>query len=109
MASELIFDEDKQEIGFVRNHLPQELKELLSDDDLLYFGDVIFDFMESRGLIGEEGDDEIESEYDYEELLAYVVKSARKDEVCTTLSPEQIELIVQGELAYYDSLADGEE
>lgn len=109
MADELILDEDMQEISFVRSYLPQELKEVLSDDDLLYFGDLMYDYFESRGLIGEEGDEEIESEFDYEELLAYVVKSVRKDEVCPSLEQDQINHIVQAELAYYDTLGDGEE
>lgn len=105
MAEDLVWDDDLQEVAFVRNHIPQELKELVTDDDLIYFGDLIFDFFDSRGLIGDEGDDEVESEFDYEELLAYVIKNVRKDEV-GSWDNDQIAFIVQAELAYYDSLGE---
>lgn len=104
MAQDILEQDDLAEVAFVRNHMPQELKELVTDDDLIYFGDVIFDYFDSRGLIGEEGDDEGDSEFDYEELLSYVIKSARRDQV-GSLDDEQIGFILQAELAYYDSLA----
>lgn len=105
MAQDILEQDDLVEVAFVRNHIPQELKELVTDDDLIYFGDVIFDYFDSRGLIGEEGDDEADSEFDYEELLSYVIKSARRDQVAS-LDDEQIGFILQAELAYYDSLAE---
>lgn len=105
MAQDILEQDDLAEVAFVRNHIPQELKELVTDDDLIYFGDVIFDYFDSRGLIGEEGDDEADSEFDYEELLSYVIKSARRDQVAS-LDDEQIGFILQAELAYYDSLAE---
>lgn len=105
MAENILGHDDLAEVAFVRNHIPQEIKEVVSDDDLIYFGDLIYDFFDSRGLIGDEDDDEVESEFDYEELLSYVIKSARKDEVCR-LEDDQIAFIIQAELAYYDSLGE---
>ncbi len=104
MSEELLGYDDIKAVEFIRNYIPQELKELVSDDDIVYFVDLIYDFYESRGILGEEFDDEEgEFEFDDEELLDYVVKNARKDEV-GQFDKEQIRFIVQGEMAYNESL-----
>lgn len=105
MAEEdLIGYDDAASVAFIRNYIPQELKELLSDDDIVYFVDLIYDYYESRGYMDA---DESESgeviEVDEDELVEYVVKNAKKDGV-GRFEPEQIRFIVQGELEYCDSI-----
>lgn len=103
MAEDILGYDDLAAVAFIRNYIPQEMKELVSDDDIVYFVDLIYDFYESRGIFDGEDDEEAEFEFDDEELLDYVVKNARKDEV-GQFDKDQIRFIVQGELAYCDSL-----
>lgn len=104
MADEIIGYDEQAEVKFIRNHIPQELKELVTDDDLVYFGDLIYEFFESRGIFSEdEMEDEADFEFDEEELYKYVLKNARKDEV-GPFDEEQILFIVQAEMAYYESI-----
>ena len=92
-------------VAFIRNYIPQELKELLSDDDIVYFVDLIYDYYESRGYISDDDDlsDEEPIEVDEDELVDYVVRNAKKDGV-GKFDPDQIRFIVQGELEYCESI-----
>ena len=105
MAEEdLIGYDDAASVAFIRNYIPQELKELLSDDDIVYFVDLIYDYYESRGYMDEDDQDSDEAiEVDEDELVEYVVKNAKKDGV-GKFEPDQIRFIVQGELEYCDSI-----
>lgn len=103
MAEDFVGYDDLAAMAFIRNHIPQEMKELLSDDDIIYFVDLISDFYESRGFVGEDVDEDATLEFDEEELLDYVVKNAMKDEV-GKFDRDQIRFVVQAELAYCDSI-----
>lgn len=104
MADEIFGYDDSASVAFIRNYIPQELKEKLSDDDIVYFVDLIYDFYESRGLIGDDVDDEdAVLEFDEEELLDYVVKNALKDGV-GRFDKDEIRFVVQGELEYCETV-----
>lgn len=103
MSEEFLGYDDLAAMAFIRNHIPQEMKELLSDDDIIYFVDLISDFYESRGFVGEDVDEDATLEFDEEELLDYVVKNAMKDGV-GKFDRDQIRFVVQAELAYCDSI-----
>ena len=106
MAQEdLLGYDDAASVAFIRNYIPQELKELLSDDDIVYFVDLIYDYYESRGYISDDDDlsDEEPIEVDEDELVDYVVRNAKKDGV-GKFDPDQIRFIVQGELEYCESI-----
>lgn len=99
---EMLYDEDDA-VRFIRNYLPQELKEKFSDDEINYIVDLIYEFYETKGIFDEANGDESEVEFDEEELIGFVVKNAMKDEV-GKFEPEDITFIVQGELEYCDSI-----
>ena len=106
MAEEdLLGYDDAASVAFIRNYIPQELKELLSDDDIVYFVDLIYDYYESRGYISDDDDlsDEEPIEVDEDELVDYVVRNAKKDGA-GKFDPDQIRFIVQGELEYCESI-----
>lgn len=103
MAEDFLGYDDLAAMAYIRSYLPQEMKELLDDDDIIYFVDLIYDFYESRGLLGEDADEDAIMEFDEEELLDYVVKNAQKDGV-GRFDRDQIRFVVQGELAYCESL-----
>lgn len=98
---DMIYDEDDS-VKFIQNYLPQELKGKFSDDDINYIVDLIYDFYEANGYL-DDSDSDGEVEIDEEELVEYVIKNAKKDEV-GKFEPEEITFIVQGELEYCDSI-----
>jgi hypothetical protein len=101
---ELIYDDDEA-VKFIRNYLPQELKDKFSDDDLNYIIDLIYEFYDSKGIFDDDDDeDDDESiEFDEEELIQFVIKNAKKDGV-GKFKADEISFIVQGELEYCDSI-----
>jgi hypothetical protein len=93
------YDEDAA-ILFIRNQLPQEMKEKFSDDDLTYIIDLIYEFYDSKGFLS---DEEKSVEVDLDELTAFVVKNAKKDKV-GNFSDDEIQFIVDAEIAYCETL-----
>lgn len=98
----LIYDEDDS-VKFIQNFLPQEMKGKFSNDDINYIVDLVYDFYESKGFMNEDPEKDADVEIDEEELIAYVIKNAKKDGV-GKFEAEEISFIVQGELEYCDSI-----
>lgn len=99
---EFIYDEDDA-VKFIRNYLPQELKEKFSDDDINYLVDLIYEFYDTKGFFNEEADDDQNVEIDEDELIQFVVKNAQKDGI-GKFDAEDIVFVVQGELEYCESI-----
>ena len=76
--------DDEKTIEYIKNYLPQELKEKFSDDEFYYFLDLIDD-------LGK--------------IVDYIIKEAHKDEM-GDYDPDEILFIVQGEMEYTESLED---
>ncbi|MDR1406445.1 MAG: hypothetical protein LBJ23_00175 [Tannerella sp.] len=93
--------DDDDAVRFIRNCLPQEMKEKFDDDDILYVIDLIYDFYDSSGFLSL--DDEASVEINEEQLIRYVVKNARQDGI-KHFETDEITFIVQGELDYCDSI-----
>ena len=100
--NDFLYDEDDS-VAFIQNYLPQELKGKFSNDDINYIVDLIYEFYESKGFFDDDSDEKEDVEIDEDELTQFVVKNAQKDGVGKFL-PEEITFIVQGELAYCDSI-----
>ena len=98
----LIYDEDDS-VKFIKNYLPQELKDKFSNDDINYIVDLVYEFYESKGFLNEDPAKDSEVEIDEEELVAFVIKNASKDGV-GKFKAEEIQFLVQGELEYCDSI-----
>ena len=92
---ELEFD-DSEAIKFIMNLIPEEDKTTLTEDDIQYVLDVIYDFYEYEGLVDE--DTAEEDSIDEEQLFNYVKKAAQKDGI--KLNDETIQLILDGEYEY---------
>ena len=90
-------------LNFIKNYLPQELKGKFSDDDIYYIVDLIYEFYDSKGYTSEEGNDDDDVEIDEDELADFVTKTAEKDGI-GKFEPADIIFIVQGELAYCESI-----
>ncbi|WP_321334766.1 hypothetical protein [uncultured Bacteroides sp.] len=99
-------DDDKT-IAYIKNYLPQELKNKFSDDELLYFIDLMDEYYTESGVLDVEPDADGYVDIDLEQVAAYIVKEAQKDEM-GKYDPEEILFVVQGEMEYGDSLGQEE-
>lgn len=99
--------DELEAVKYIRAYLPKEVSKKLSDDDIDEVIDMMYDYYEEKGILEEEIDMENsdeEVEIDVDELLSYIY--IRPDRaLLKNLSDEEIELIVQGELNYCDSLS----
>lgn len=89
------FDDSKC-IEYILGMIPEEYKNGLTDDDVQYVLDVIYEFYETEGLI----DENVASDGYVDETaeLDYIRKAVKKDGI--QLSDEQIQLILDGEYEY---------
>jgi hypothetical protein len=97
-----VFDYDEDDsVKFIQNHLPEEMKNKISNDDISYIVDLIYEFYEKNGFLEEDENESVEINED--ELIIFAIENARKDNI-RKFSDDEIEAIVSGELAYCDSL-----
>ena len=99
--------DDEKTIEFIKNYLPQEVKEKFTDDDLYYFLDLIDEYYTESGILDAQPDAEGYIDIDLEKIVDYIRKEAHKDEV-GEFDPEDLLFVVQGEMEYADSLAEEE-
>ena len=95
--------DDEETIEFIRNYLPQELKDRFSEDELYYFLDLIDEYYSESGILDAQPDADGYVDIDLEQVVEYIVQEAKKDEV-GEYDPEEILFVVQGEMEYGNSL-----
>lgn len=93
-------ENDRQTVEFIKNYLPQDVKEKFTDDDLYYFLDVIGEYYCDL-LEHTNAEDEID--IDIDAVASHIAKQAKKDKV-GDFDPEDLRWVVDGELEYGDSL-----
>ena len=92
--------DDEKTIEYIKNYLPQELKEKFSDDEFYYFLDLIDEYYSESGILDAQPDADGYIEIDLGKIVDYIVKEAHKDEM-GDYDPEEILFIVQGEIGIY--------
>ena len=102
---DLAYDEEDS-AKFIQSSMPEELKGQLSDDEINYLVDLIYEYYEDKGYLNDDADDDIE--VDEEDLVNYVFKNAKDDNI-KAFTIEQIEAVIEGELSYCDTLDDDPE
>ena len=88
--------DDEKTIAFIKERLPQDLKEKFSDDEFYYFLDTIYDYYDKSGIL------DSNNEYidiDINEIAEFIAKEAKKNGI-GTFDPEELYFGVEGELAY---------
>ena len=105
MSDEFLKDDIDVEktIEFIKNYLPQDLKEKFSDDEFYYFLDLIDEYYVESGILDAQPDADGCVEIDLEKIVDYIVKEAKKDDM-GNYDPEEILFVVQGEMEYTESL-----
>ena len=95
--------DDEKTIEFIKNYLPQELKEKFTDDEMYYFLDLIDEYYVESGILDADPDEDGYVNIDLDKVVEYIVKEAKKDEM-GEFDPEEILFVVQGEMEYGNSL-----
>ncbi len=93
-------EDDARTIEFIKNYLPQELKNKFSDEELYYFLDIIGEYY--VGLLENSKDDE-SIDIDIDEVAAHIAKQAKKEKM-GEYDPEDLRWVVDGELEYGESV-----
>ena len=100
------FDENDA-IEFIRNFMPEKLKNKYSDDDILLIIDTMYDFYEKgdeQETLYDEGDDN-NDEFNLNEIVNFVKKSIRKDPD-NQVDMDDVKVIVEGEIECENTLDD---
>lgn len=95
--------DDEKTIEFIKNYLPQEIKEKFTDDELYYFLDVMVDYYATSGCLDAELDADGYVNIDQDDIVNYIVSEAKKDEM-GEYDPADILFVVQGEMEYGNSI-----
>lgn len=93
------FDEDKA-IEFIQQQLPNDIKNLYDDDEILNVIDIIWDFYEDNGFLDINAEDD---DADIQSIIKHVTAMLRKDKDAQ-IKPEHIPAIVEAELKYEETL-----
>lgn len=96
-----LLDPETQElVSYIMDLIPEQDHKGLSEDDVVYVLDKMDDYLEKIGLIEDDGEEVtyLDGEVDETEQMVFVQEAAKKDG--RTISSEQIQLIMDGELQY---------
>ena len=96
-------EDDEKTIEFIKNYLPQDLKEKFTDDDLYYIFDLIVEYYTNSGCLDAQPDDEGYINIDQDEIVNYIIKESAEDGM-GPYEPDDVFFVVQGEMEYGLSL-----
>ena len=91
-------EENRREVAFIRERLPQELKSAFSDDDLYYFLDAIVDYYYDSGILESTAD---EVDIDLQQVAEAVAEQARQDKV-GTFNAEDVYYVVEADMDFQE-------
>ena len=97
---ELLLDEQEnaREMAFIREQLPQNLKEKFSDEQLQWMLDTIVEYYYTSGIL-ESDDDEID--IDMDKVAAFVCQQA-EDDGQGPLDVQEVFFVVQADLDFQE-------
>ena len=82
-------EDDRLTVEFIKNYLPQELKEKFSDEQLYYLLDVLVEYYAESGILEAEPDKDGYIDIDVEQIAEHLAQQARKDQM-GDFSPEDL-------------------
>lgn len=91
-------EENRREIEYIRERLPQELKTRFSEDDLYYFLDAIVDYYYESGIL-ESTDDEVD--IDLQKVADAVTEQARRDKQ-GNFDSEEVYYVVEADMDFQE-------
>ena len=96
-------EDDVKAVEFIKNYLPQDMKDKFTDEDLYYILDLIAEYYTSSECLDAEPDEEGYIDIDLDEIVKYIVKEAKKDGM-GPYEADDVFFVVQGEMEYADTL-----
>ena len=96
-------EDDVRTVEYIKNYLPQELKERFTDDLLYYLLDVLVEYYADSGILDAQPDAEGYIDIDVEEVANHLARQARKDQM-GDFAPDDLRWVVEGEMEYAESL-----
>ncbi len=90
--------ENRRELAYIREQLPQEMKPHFSDDDLLYFMDAIVDYYYNSGIL-ESADEEVD--IDLQQVADAITVQAKKDGQ-GSFDPAEVVYVVEADLDFQE-------
>lgn len=91
-------EENRREIAFIRERLPQDLKTRFSEDDLYYFLDVIVDYYYDSGILESTAE---EVDIDLQQVADAVAEQARHDKQ-GNFDPEELYYVVEADMDFQE-------
>jgi DNA-directed RNA polymerase specialized sigma54-like protein len=91
-------EENRREIAFIRERLPQEVKPHFSEDDLYYFLDAIIDYYYESGIL-ESTEEEVD--IDLQEVANAVTQKALRDKQ-GNFDPEEVFYVVEADMDFQE-------
>ena len=92
-------EDDRQTVEYIKNYLPQELKDRFSDDELYYFLDTIVEYYTESGVLDAQPDADGYIDIDIEAVAQHLARQAKKDKM-GEYDPDDLRWIVEGEMDY---------
>ena len=104
LEEEILLDaeNDAKAVKYIKNHLPQDLQDIFSEEIIYYFLDVIVEYYAESGLLEQEPDEEGFINIDLEDLAKHMAQKAKKDNIGTFLE-EDLLFIAQAEAEFEES------
>ena len=96
-------EDDRLTVEYIRNYLPQELKERFTDEEFYYFLDVLSEYYTNSGLLDATPDKDGYIDIDIDLVSEHLAKTARKDKM-GSFTPDELRWIVEGEMEYAETL-----
>lgn len=90
---------DAAAVAYIRQHLPQELQELLTEEQLYYFLDLIIEYYAESGILDAEPDAEGYIDIDGEAIAAYLAQKAKKEGI-GDFRAEDLLFVVQAQMDF---------
>jgi len=103
----LLEDDEREQLDYIWNLLPEQDKENLSKEDILFVLDSTDDFLEEEGLL--EVDEKtgevtyLDGDIDETKQLDYILAAAKdgaKRGLCSPLTSAQVQMILDGEMQF---------
>ena len=102
METAIMDPEEQEMVDYILNLIPEEDKQGIGKDEVLFVLDAMDDFLEEKGLLEyDEKTEEVtylDGDVDETEQLQYVLDEAQKQHIA--LTSVQIQLIMDGEKEY---------
>jgi hypothetical protein len=92
-------EDDRLTVEYIRTHLPQELREKFSEDELYYFLDVLVEYYASSGILDQTADEDGCIDIDIDDIAKHLAEQAKRDKM-GSYDPDDLRWIVEAEMDY---------